>query len=1135
MDVKRTTWIFALLATVMLMVPMVPASPEQTREDYTVWHVSTFSDGRAEKVINFGMPGTDKSLAIALPNGARVLSATMNISGLPVSDPGPDYPENVTVDVGNDGALEYAFQGKGYGRMGYQTLFSNGAGFLNVSLPMNGGTNATPSVRLPKNAVVTSTKMDLANLRGGGGGTKVAIEAGPSSRSRDSVNNDPVYSIQTLCLANGWVANIVQGTDIDTQQELNQYSTVITGDSGSNDDDHSTFQSALDTWVQAGGGFVGMGWITYSTTLNSAMDNVLPQVCNGYSYDSSGVITITDGSHEITSGVNNVNIQQYCEYPTSGVDNGAVTLGTCPSGKQVIVYKNYGLGRSVYLGPIAFGCFQSYPNVANYYNDANFKLLLANALRWTSGKLLLNCSVDLTNNGGVDWNDPALNGTASMPDATAQFNAYLAAAQPNGTDAYGNGYVDVPIAVSSNTSGTVQLLNLSIAYQYTTAVDANPTSGNLAEGLNAVLPTKYDGKSTNIPVAVFSSHAGKVKISGLHIDYVPPVHPAIISARIPEDTVVLMDENTTMEFCITADDPYDYPMNTSWTVNGKTVLKNMFNLGWHADFDANGTYNVTVSVDNQLQKVATSWMVIVRNVNRKPIVDSFSPEKSFEMDENSSATLEVSASDPDNNPVTFTWYADGKRVLSDETVYEYKTTYSSAGKHELKVVMLDSLGASTTLAWDVTVKEVNAGPTIADSSPPGDDVSMTENSAKKFSIVDISPDLDKQFIQWSLDGNNTGVTGRSYNYSADFSSAGTHVIQAQVTDGKLSERRMWNVMVADVNRAPLAVIASPAAKAEFMLGADIVLDGSTSSDPDSDTLSMSWSEAGKPLGTGTTLTVKLAKGKHIITLSVDDGKKNGNATAQVELYVRYIDFKATLTVDVAAPTEGNKVVVSARLTNKGDGSVDELPVSFIVDGTEVASTTIESIEPDADFPLEFSWKAVKGDHTLEVMVNNQNFSKTVTVAKKPAAAAPVGGDMTWLIAVVIIAVVALAAGAVVWAQRRKNAAAQPEEDMRLAQRPEQSIPYEPVRKAPTHVPPVLPAAAHTAAAPPVPHSAPEMSEEANTREAIDNLETILQDAETAGLDTSKARQSLKIARNFFEMGKYQKAMLYCKMAEDNLG
>ena len=43
------------------------------------------------------------------------------------------------------------------------------------------------------------------------------------------------------------------------------------------------------------------------------------------------------------------------------------------------------------------------------------------------------------------------------------------------------------------------------------------------------------------------------------------------------------------------------------------------------------------------------------------------------------------------------------------------------------------------------------------------------------------------------------------------------------------------------------------------------------------------------------------------------------------------------------------------------------------------------------------------------------------------------------------------------------------------------------------------------------------------------------DAEAAGMDTQKSRQSLKIARNFFEMGKYQKSMLYCKMAQDNLG
>jgi ArsR family metal-binding transcriptional regulator len=62
-----------------------------------------------------------------------------------------------------------------------------------------------------------------------------------------------------------------------------------------------------------------------------------------------------------------------------------------------------------------------------------------------------------------------------------------------------------------------------------------------------------------------------------------------------------------------------------------------------------------------------------------------------------------------------------------------------------------------------------------------------------------------------------------------------------------------------------------------------------------------------------------------------------------------------------------------------------------------------------------------------------------------------------------------------------------------------------------------------------------MTEEANAREAIDNLERILQDAENAGLDVSRARQSQKIARNFFDIGKYHKVRIYCKMAEDNLG
>jgi hypothetical protein len=1116
--------IFAVVLSIMMTVPMVPAPAENPRAEDIIFHVSNFSDGKTEKTLSFNGPGTDKSMNIALPNGARVISATMNITGLPTADGGSDYPENVTIDVGNDGALEYEFRGKGYGQMGRQTLFSNGANYLNVSLPLNGGTNATPSVRLPMNATVTSAVMNI-NKPGRG---KILLCIADSASIADN--------LKTILLTFPDVKQVdivAAGTSTPTLATLKEYGSVLVA-SNNLFQDNKTLGDNLADYIDFGGGVV-VALFAHSgqwTLSGRFVSGGYCAITSGVTYASgtSNMGTVYVPNHPLLNGVNSFTATY--TVTQNFITPGAVRIADFANGYTMLATKNInGVDRA------DFG----FPPNTNYWSPAaDGKNLFHNALFYV-GRLAINCSLDVGNDGSFEYRNLALNTSERIPDVAAQLNAYLASAQSNGMDAYGNEYVDVPIALSSNTSGALQLNNMSIIYQYKATMDPNPTNGNLAEGINLMIPRTYNMKSTNIPVAVFSNHAGKVKISNLHIDYIPPVHPAIIESRTPEDPVVLMDENTTMELCITASDPYGYPLNTTWTVNSRTVLKNSFNLSWYADFNANGTYNVTVSVDNGLQKVATSWMLIVRNVNRKPAIDSFGPDKKFEMDENSSATFEVSASDPDNDAIGYTWYADGKRVLTDETIYEFKTTYSSAGKHEVKVVVLDVLGGSTTFAWNITVKEVNAGPIIADSSPSGDEVTMSENSIKKFLVVDQSPDGDRQYIQWSLDGNNTGITGRSYNYSADFDSAGTHIIQAEVTDGKLSEKRIWTVTVQDVNRAPVAVIASPAAKAEFMLGTDIPLDGTTSSDPDGDTLSMTWSESGKALGTGGTLTVRLARGRHLITLGVDDGKKGGNATAQVEIFVRYIDFKGTVTVDIAAPTEGKKITLTAKLTNKGDGSVDELPVSFRVDGTEVSTTTIESIEPDSDFPLEFQWNAVKGDHKLEVSVNNQNFSKTVTVAKKPAAAAPVGGDMMPFLVIAIVVAVALVAGAAIYAGRKKRAAAQSAEEAEVPEEPgvpeepEEAVPYKPIRKAPP-APAARPRPVPAPAAAPAPAPrAPSMTEEAKAKDTIDYVDRVLQDAENAGLDTAKARQSLKIARNFFEMGKYQKAMLYCKMAEDNLG
>jgi hypothetical protein len=1137
----------------MLLVPQAPAWSDEAREDNHVMHIPTFSDGRPEKTISFSHPGTDKNSAITIPHGAEIVSASMNVSSLPFTDGGDDYPENVTVDLGNDGSPEWAFQGKGYGQMGHQTLFSNEETSINISLPRNGTTNASATIRLPKNANITSAKMDVK-------GWPSRILCVYADKDPNYVN-DPVTKLNAMSNELGPVDKFDGSAGTPTLDMLMGYSACL-------------------LWTVGYSGFVG-----YATWLNSAgMGNVMADYvdlgggvvtlsyCWHYSYgklggrwDTGGYSAVSTNSSGMVASGSSINIGTILQPNHPIMKNVRAVSCNPPSGSNAMwlpsetaSYQSAVNGGSVVFSwsysSIVGACVKTMPNNANrvdivmqpwsdsvayrgtsggqgYSGDGN--ILIKNSLLWT-GNPSSNFSVDVTNDGLINWMNPSLNGTEAIPDFASELNSYLAKATPNGTDLYGNEYVDVPVAVSSNRSNILMLQNLSIIYKLTSSVSVNPATENLVGALNALVPGTYDMKSSNIVVALFSNHTGKVRLSGLSIDYIPPDHPAIIERRVPEDQVAWMDENTTMEFCITASDPYNYPMNTTWTVNGKTVLKDMFNFSWYADFDANGTYNVTVSLDNGLQKVATSWKLIVRNVNRKPVIDSFDPDKNFAMDENSSATFVVTTSDPDKDTVTYDWYMDGKRVTSEEPSYEYKTSYFSAGKHEAKVTIWDTGGASTVMAWTVTVNNVNAAPEITDWSPMLDEVAMNENSAKKFNVTDRSIDGDKQVILWYVDGISTGATGRSYEYSASFDSAGRHEVTAVVSDGKLEANRTWYVTVVDVNRPPVAVISSPAAGAEFMAGDEIVLVGNQSSDPDGDQLTMTWSETQKTLGTGATLAVKLPNGKHSITLSVDDGRKNGTASATVQITVKYLDFSGKLTVDTQTPVEGKNIKLAAVLTNKGDGSIDELLVSFRVDGTEVSTTTIDSVEPGIDFPLEFQWKAVKGNHTLEVSVNNQNFSKTVTVAKKPAAVAAQSADLLIpMLAITIVVIVAAVAGVAVFAGKKKKGAVPPKEEPEGHGEPEAAVVRKPVKKAPA-APPSKPApAAAAAAALPAPQ-APAASDETRAKEAIDNTEKLLQDAEEAGLETSKARELFKIARNFQGMGRHQKAIEFSKKAEDSI-
>ena len=1149
-----------VLIPLLLHPPNVSAAP--------ITKVKGFSDKSQTKDIVFNSPGIDSTTAkLSFQTGVNVTNANMLVDGLPNLG---SNPSNITIDVGADGDAEWRWSGLGYGQLGHQNLFLlDGKAentTANLTILGGGGNNNSAALRLPYGAKVTNATMVV-----GVKGISIAIECKTGSRACDTVNNDPVYSLMDAYNAMGWNAKVVTGTDIDTEAELSQYTVVILGSSGYyQDDDHSVFQSALRTWVQQdGGGLVGTGWILYSITSGSDLDQLLP-VSPSYSYTTSGQVTITNPNHPVTQGVNSFNVpaQAYCEYPSSmSVDAGAQSLGTC-SGPTVVVEQN-GVGRTVYLGPNYFGDFQSYQS-KQWFADANGLKLIQQATLWASGGGSLSGYVDIGNDGTKEWARNSYNGSENIPDFTGALNTYLASAQPSYTDQYGNKFVDIPIKVNSTSAGLISLQNLTVSYDYSAKVDSNPHNGSLSSEINGLIPDDLGTKNVSIPLCVTSDSPGIVRLHAFSADLIDPDHAPVITTLVPNQDKVDMDENTTTTFKVTATDWYKHPMTYTWLLDDKqNVTNDTYN--YYADFESFGEHNITVKVSNGMEETDHSWAVSVKNVDRPPRIISFDPPLAVTMDENTTKTFSVVAMDPDKGDrVGFLWTFDGVGVGSTANTFDYKADYKSSGNHELIVTAKDPRGLMAKVTWEITVNDVNAPPEIYSWSPKADPT-MAENSTLQFSIKTRSPDDDPLTDQWQIDGKDVrGATGINWEYQTGFEDAGVRVITVKVTDGKLTVNHTWRVTVTDVNRDPSAKIFMPGQNSYFLTTDNITLSAKGSSDPDLDKLTYDWYNGNTKIATGETATVKLPKGKATLDLHVSDGR-GGTDTTSVTFYVQELKFALTLTSDNSAPRTGDNVKFTVQVQSTGDADGTNLPIRLYIDGYLVGNQTIDSIAPDGTQTITFDWKAREGTHKVTVLVAQDSTDKTLTVQK--ALIPGVGGSTSvWLLPLLLIIVIVgvLAGVGVMVSKRRKKAAAAPPpaapvqpapvpapsaqynayqvpapppQPIAQVYRPYEgqsalmslppppsfySAPVEPVYGTATAVPAAQPVY-DTAPAPAAPYGInTEPSSDLETTEAAINT------AAAAGKDVTRARNHLRLAKIFNNKGDIQKASDYCRKARETI-
>jgi sugar lactone lactonase YvrE len=277
--------------------------------------------------------------------------------------------------------------------------------------------------------------------------------------------------------------------------------------------------------------------------------------------------------------------------------------------------------------------------------------------------------------------------------------------------------------------------------------------------------------------------------------------------------------------------------------------------------------------------------------NRSPVPD---PVASTQLTKSQSLNLALSATDADNDPVTFTLVpalpfvsiTNANAAARTATLF-INPAGGNVGTYNVRVQAADNKGGTgLTPEFTITVTDPNNNPPIAvmNTLTP----TITIPSGQSTAAVNLNgsgssdPDGDPLTYAW-FNGATQIATGQTATVQL---AVGQHSIRLTVTDNKGASNSTAPQSVAvqtgtPGNQPPVAVIKNLPSELVATNGVNvsIVLDGSDSSDPDGDPLTYRWLDGDNEIAQGVMPTVTLPVGQHSIKLIVtDDNNASGETT-----------------------------------------------------------------------------------------------------------------------------------------------------------------------------------------------------------------------------------------------------------------
>ncbi|HKN76716.1 MAG TPA: OmpA family protein [Candidatus Acidoferrum sp.] len=183
----------------------------------------------------------------------------------------------------------------------------------------------------------------------------------------------------------------------------------------------------------------------------------------------------------------------------------------------------------------------------------------------------------------------------------------------------------------------------------------------------------------------------------------PPNHPPVASCSA-DKTAVYVGSGELVMVRADASDPDNDPLTYSWTANGGAVEGNGPKARWNSSGTTAGTYTVRVRVDDGRGGWAdcSSSISVELRPNRPPTMSCSADRTTVVIGD--TVQITAVASDPDNDPLTYTWRSSGGRVRGRDASVRFETANLGAGHYSVNGHVDDGRGGGADCELGIEVQ-----------------------------------------------------------------------------------------------------------------------------------------------------------------------------------------------------------------------------------------------------------------------------------------------------------------------------------------------------------------------------------------------------------------------------------------------